>query len=116
MGYYWEGLGTNHRARKLKYRDEDGFCGDEKVYDYYCQILGEIRNFFEKNQEKINIINEKINIDFVLDIKKIKNKGNNNNRNINKKKERKENGGQIYSSDENSILTNESEVNKKLLE
>ena len=47
MGYYCEGLGTTHRARKLKYEVIDGFDSDIDVYDYYFKILLEIRNFFE---------------------------------------------------------------------
>ena len=115
MGYYCPGLGNNHFARKLKYDVEDGFYNDIKVYDYYWKIIYDIRNFFELNEEKINTINKNININIDLDIKKLKNKDINNGI-VYKKRGIVENGNQIYSSDENSILTDESDADRRLLE
>ena len=115
MGYYCPGLGNNHFARKLKYDIEDGFYSDINVYDYYWKIIYDIRNFFELKEEKINTINKNININIDLDIKKLKNKDNNNGI-VHKKRGIVENGNQIYSSHENSILTDESDAHKRLLE
>ena len=116
MGYYCPGLGKNHFARKLKYDIEDGFYEDSiKVYNYYWEIIYDIRKFFEQNEGKINTINKNININIDLDIKKLKNKDNNNGI-VHKKRGIVENGNQIYSSHENSILTDESDAHKRLLE
>ena len=99
-------------ARKLKYEVEDGFNSDEKVFDYYYQILYNIRYFFLNNKDKIININENIDLDFNL---KEVNYGESN-KIIHRKKDAIENGIQEYFPEENSILTNESDIQRELLE
>ena len=112
MGYYCPGLGKNHLARKLKYQVDDGFNSDEKVYNYYCQIIYNIRYFFVNYKDKIININENIDLDFYI---KEENDGESNQK-ISRKKDVIENGIQEYFPEENNILTNESDIERELLQ
>ena len=56
MRNYCLGLGEKHFVRKLKWQVEDGFYNDIYEYDYYLNIINDIRNFFELMKKKINII------------------------------------------------------------
>ena len=64
MGYYYEGLGENRKARLL-HRNTDGFIlpQDKLLYEYYLQIIHEMQGFFSRNKERIENINKGINID-----------------------------------------------------
>ena len=68
-GYYLKGLGEMHRARKLTLNDTDGFMigndgnnPNKLLYDFYCNRIGDIKLFFERNNKKIDNINKALNI------------------------------------------------------
>ena len=89
----------------------DGFINDEKVLDFYFEILYNIKDFFEKNGSIINQLNKQMNID--LDIKLIRNKEYTD---INKKRSLEESKLQINSPSDDYSLTEESELNRSLIE
>ena len=69
-GYYLEGLGEMDYARRLVENDYDGFIignnpnnQNKKLYNFYISRINNIKNFFLKNQKKIDNINNGLNIE-----------------------------------------------------
>lgn len=69
QGYYLEGLGEMHRARKLIINKTDGFMignngnnPNKLLYDFYYNKISDIKLFFTRNNEKIDKINKGLNI------------------------------------------------------
>lgn len=65
MGYYFKGLGENHKARRLDSDDTDGFMGngDQLLYSYYWEIIYKIRQFLSRYKERIENINKDLDIE-----------------------------------------------------
>ena len=79
MGYYIEGLGENHRARKLIEDIKDGFivgnninCDNKRLYNFYFNRTKDIKLIFDRNNREIDIIKKGINKEITEEvIKKI---------------------------------------------
>ena len=61
-----EGLGENHKARRLDSENTDGFTlpQEQLLYGYYWQIIYDIQHFILRNKQRIDNINKGINTDF----------------------------------------------------